>query len=456
MRLAALDGSTITEDVRITVLASATQPPAGMTAVGPVYDISPARPLGSVVVSLAVPAGTDVNEVVLGRQNGTSWEILGGMPTDGGRVAATVDHFSKITAFLNPGWSYVVGVAKEMKRALGLGAIGESPRCNGSNPQARATVQAKYLLEQPSEKDFKVEVCTERSGNRARLKIVNRRAIAVRVRAPQADIVGRTVPGVGDLISIGVSTLAKALGGNEGALIPSGGQIILEFVDEAQTFPMTIDPSGLAYSVILAAAGSVPGGWGVLSDVAGAIDAAIQQANSVPGTTWDDLARQGLTLFFKEMAKSAPGPLASLAAATSSISFIVLSVRGNIETFTSLAGSAFADLVYTPAPASAPVVTSTPVPPATQEGSPMSCPNIGYTPNTEDIASQITVTRVTCTDATALLRQVRASHNYISGPRTFVSGEYACTVVTTQDRGGFETGRYTCVAGERRVTWIKS
>lgn len=278
-----------------------------------------------------------------------------------------VDHFSKITMFLSRGWSEVVGIASEIKRVLGLGSIGDPPVCDKSNTEAKATVASEYIANRPSEKNFRVDVCTERADKRARLKLVNRRPVAVRIQAPQATLVDRTIPGAGELASIAVSALAKPLGGNEGALIPPGGQIVLEFPDEVQTFPMSIDPGGIAWSVLFAAAGGIPGGWKALADSASAIDFAGNGANAGKGRGWEDLVRQGLAKFLEALAKTATGVLkAVLRLAAGMISTIILAIRGVLDIYVSMSGSAFANASYLPATASKPFVPadllSAPVP----------------------------------------------------------------------------------------------
>ena len=345
-----LDGTPMSTPAAVSLAGPASDIPEGLTPVGPVYNVTRSLDDGPVIVRMRVPRGADAATLVVGRNSGNGWEILGGWPTADGRIAAVIDHFSLVTTFLSQGWQEIVRIAGEAKRVLGLGAFGDSPRCDDSNPRATATVTAQFVGGASSEKDFRVEACTERVAGQARVRLANRRAVAVRIVAPDASLVERTIPGVGDLVSVGLSGLAKAVGGpDEGALIPPGGLMVLDFDDAPNEFRMSIDNSGIAWSVLFAVAGGVPGGWAVLNRVATAIDAGFATMNAVSGRGWEDLARLGLGEFFRELASAAQGPirvavnLASAAATT-----VILAVRGTVDGFAGLAGTAFATLVYVP------------------------------------------------------------------------------------------------------------
>lgn len=59
-----------------------------------------------------------------------------------------------------------------------------------------------------------------------------------------------------------------------------------------------------------------------------------------------------------------------------------------------------------------------------------------------------------CGDATSLIQQVKAGHNFYDGPRTFSMGGYSCTVVT--EMTGLPVGHYSCTSGNKTVTWNKT
>lgn len=111
------------------------------------------------------------------------------------------------------------------------------------------------------------------------------------------------------------------------------------------------------------------------------------------------------------------------------------------------------DQVVTVPPA-APITVTTAVPlttvPVTVE-----CPDIGFTPNSDDVAGNIKATGATCDEASALVREVRRTHNAYSGPRALERGGFTCSVVVT-DSLELPYSTYTCVTGAKRVMWEKT
>jgi hypothetical protein len=83
-----------------------------------------------------------------------------------------------------------------------------------------------------------------------------------------------------------------------------------------------------------------------------------------------------------------------------------------------------------------------------------SCKSIVFTPNSEDGASKIAATGVSCDEAGELVRAVAANHNFYDGPRSFASGDWACTVET--DDTALPVGHYACKRGEAFVSWDKT
>lgn len=82
------------------------------------------------------------------------------------------------------------------------------------------------------------------------------------------------------------------------------------------------------------------------------------------------------------------------------------------------------------------------------------CGHIGFTPNSDDLATRIRATGVSCRKARGLVRRVRERHDFVSGPRRFRAGGYRCRVVT--EEMGLAIGHYRCRAGATRVAWDKS
>ncbi len=84
-----------------------------------------------------------------------------------------------------------------------------------------------------------------------------------------------------------------------------------------------------------------------------------------------------------------------------------------------------------------------------------SCSDVAFAPASEDLASRITVVGMTCEQAQALVRAVRAQHNFVTGPRRFTSGGLECRIRTTEDPA--PVGHYTCTgSGGVIITWVKT
>ena len=92
--------------------------------------------------------------------------------------------------------------------------------------------------------------------------------------------------------------------------------------------------------------------------------------------------------------------------------------------------------------------------PAAAPAQPAKCPPIGFTPNSDDVAGDITATGLDCTEASALVRRAREQHDPVTGRRFFVLPPYSCRA-TRQDTA-LESTAYRCDDGARRVTWNKT
>jgi hypothetical protein len=82
------------------------------------------------------------------------------------------------------------------------------------------------------------------------------------------------------------------------------------------------------------------------------------------------------------------------------------------------------------------------------------CGDIVFSPSSDEMATGIVATGVTCTEATALVRTVRDQHNFVSGPRSFTAAGWACTVVT--EDVSIPVGHYSCARGDAEVTWDRT
>lgn len=87
-------------------------------------------------------------------------------------------------------------------------------------------------------------------------------------------------------------------------------------------------------------------------------------------------------------------------------------------------------------------------------GAPTKCQQIGFTPNSDDVAGDITATGLDCTTASDVVRRVRERHDPVTGRRFFRSPPFACRAAR-QERA-LESTAYRCDDGARRVTWNKT
>ena len=85
---------------------------------------------------------------------------------------------------------------------------------------------------------------------------------------------------------------------------------------------------------------------------------------------------------------------------------------------------------------------------------PLACADIGFAPQSDNVATHIVATNIDCSEAQVLVRKVAAEHNVTTGPREFTSGTFACSVAT--EDMALPVGHYTCIDGARKVTWDKT
>lgn len=94
-------------------------------------------------------------------------------------------------------------------------------------------------------------------------------------------------------------------------------------------------------------------------------------------------------------------------------------------------------------------------PTAPLSGAPTKCPQIGFTPNSDDVAGEITATGLDCGEAGALVRRTREEHGALGSPRYFRLPPFTCRGVFS-DGPGLANTAYRCEDGARRVTWTKT
>lgn len=92
--------------------------------------------------------------------------------------------------------------------------------------------------------------------------------------------------------------------------------------------------------------------------------------------------------------------------------------------------------------------------PAQASAPPTKCRPIGFTPNSDDVAADITATGLDCDEASALVRRAREQHDPVAGRRFFRLPPFTCRAAR-QDTA-LESTAYRCDDGSRRVTWSKT
>ncbi|HEX2047588.1 MAG TPA: hypothetical protein VHF27_07485 [Acidimicrobiales bacterium] len=84
------------------------------------------------------------------------------------------------------------------------------------------------------------------------------------------------------------------------------------------------------------------------------------------------------------------------------------------------------------------------------------CANVGFTPNSDDVAGGIVAVGMTCAEAEGLVRTVGAQVG-AGGPARVEANGFAC-VRTGQDDGGrgLPSSTFECTSGSKRVTFVRT
>ncbi len=82
------------------------------------------------------------------------------------------------------------------------------------------------------------------------------------------------------------------------------------------------------------------------------------------------------------------------------------------------------------------------------------CRNVGFTPNSDDVASSIVARNVSCTGAEALVRKVGKPLGF-NGPATAAADGYRCTRTGREDRV-LPAAFYECTNGTKRITFTRT
>ena len=90
----------------------------------------------------------------------------------------------------------------------------------------------------------------------------------------------------------------------------------------------------------------------------------------------------------------------------------------------------------------------------TSQPTTLQCGMVGFTPNSEDAASQITATGLSCDEAEAFVR-VAGERTSSGGPDSLEVSGYRC-VRTSSEQEPLPVSRYECTNGSKKVTFTRS
>lgn len=83
------------------------------------------------------------------------------------------------------------------------------------------------------------------------------------------------------------------------------------------------------------------------------------------------------------------------------------------------------------------------------------CDPVAFTPDSEDMASDVTAIGVSCDEAEALVREAGSSLVAVGGPASLEVDGYRCTR-TGETQDPIPSATYECASGSKRVTFTRT
>ena len=83
------------------------------------------------------------------------------------------------------------------------------------------------------------------------------------------------------------------------------------------------------------------------------------------------------------------------------------------------------------------------------------CPDIGFAPNSDNVAGDIFATNMTCAEADTLLRKVGPQVGAVGGPSRVEADGFLC-VRTSSSQAGLPSSQFECASGSRKVTFTRT
>lgn len=85
------------------------------------------------------------------------------------------------------------------------------------------------------------------------------------------------------------------------------------------------------------------------------------------------------------------------------------------------------------------------------------CADIGFTPDSDDVAGGIVAAGMTCAEAEALVRTVGAQVGAVGAPSRVEANGFVCVRISQGGGGrGLPSSTFECTSGSKRVTFVRS
>lgn len=303
----------------------------GASPAGPAVSIDGTISGGSAVIGIPTDLrDPSVTAAYLDETTG-EWRLAGGvLDRSTGLIYVETEHLSIWQAISLPGWEMVSDLRDVLVDLTGLGEQGDAPTCEGDPVVSEVSAVTSGTRGAPTDAVFRLDVCATREpGGGYRVKLVNRRPVAIRIKTDGTDatVVDIQLPNAGDLVGLGIDKLGRLLGQPAfGGMLLSAGNSMELIVPGPTTFFGEVDNAGTAWTVILQAASRHgAAGWDAVATLSDGWDFTAASSGD-----WKDIVGEALEQLWGELLdKSGKSRLASVASVFSSS--LVVAVRGTFD-----------------------------------------------------------------------------------------------------------------------------
>lgn len=84
------------------------------------------------------------------------------------------------------------------------------------------------------------------------------------------------------------------------------------------------------------------------------------------------------------------------------------------------------------------------------------CVNVGFTPNSDNVAGSIMATGMDCAEAEAVVRKAGAQVGPVNGPARLEVDGFVCVRTAQNDGPGLPAAEYECTSGSKKVTFHRT